>query len=260
MLKFFRKIRQQLLSDNQFTKYALYALGEILLVMIGILLALQVNNWNEQKKNKAAEQHLLKDLLREFQTNQQLLLQKQINLDTAIFVSDTYLQILAGGSTTFEDMMDFRRNIRKGVGTSDPIFGVINSLIASGDIKLIRNDSLKYLLTGWQDQIGDFTKNEEFHLNHFALQYAKYTNQNMPQNLEPHINLAFHDLPLEKVEKIYLQATKETEYRSYVIVNHAIMEHHVMGRLKKVLKICDQIIHLIEQEINHNLAKLELSN
>ncbi len=53
MIRSFRKIRQRLLSENKFTKYLLYASGEIVLVMIGILLALQVNNWNEQrKKNK----------------------------------------------------------------------------------------------------------------------------------------------------------------------------------------------------------------
>ncbi|MFT6995454.1 MAG: hypothetical protein ACJA1P_002199 [Maribacter sp.] len=49
MIKFFRHIRKQLLSENKFSKYMLYAIGEIALVMIGILLALQVNNWNEAK-------------------------------------------------------------------------------------------------------------------------------------------------------------------------------------------------------------------
>ena len=52
MINFFRKIRQQLLSENKTGKYLKYAIGEILLVMIGILLALQVNNWNESEKQK----------------------------------------------------------------------------------------------------------------------------------------------------------------------------------------------------------------
>lgn len=52
MINFFRKLRQQLLSQNKVSKYLLYAIGEIALVMIGILLALQVNNWNESKKQK----------------------------------------------------------------------------------------------------------------------------------------------------------------------------------------------------------------
>ena len=59
MIKFFRKIRQQLLTENKFSKYFLYAIGEIALVMIGILLALQVNNWNEQRKDRVTEQKLL---------------------------------------------------------------------------------------------------------------------------------------------------------------------------------------------------------
>ena len=48
MIKFFHKIRQQLIRDNKVAKYLLYAIGEIALVMIGILLALQVNNWKEK--------------------------------------------------------------------------------------------------------------------------------------------------------------------------------------------------------------------
>ena len=50
MIKFFRKIRKNLLSENKFSKYLLYAIGEIALVMIGILLALSVSNWNSQRQ------------------------------------------------------------------------------------------------------------------------------------------------------------------------------------------------------------------
>ena len=51
MLTFFRRIRKGLLTDGATSKYLLYAIGEILLVMIGILLALQVNNWNEERRD-----------------------------------------------------------------------------------------------------------------------------------------------------------------------------------------------------------------
>jgi len=52
MINFFRRIRKQLADDNQFFKYSRYALGEILLVVVGILIALQINNWNEERKQK----------------------------------------------------------------------------------------------------------------------------------------------------------------------------------------------------------------
>ncbi|MEN2281322.1 DUF6090 family protein [Algoriphagus sp. SE2] len=63
MIKFFRKIRQKLLSENKFSKYLLYAIGEIALVMVGILLALQVNNWNESRKERVQEIKLYENLL-----------------------------------------------------------------------------------------------------------------------------------------------------------------------------------------------------
>jgi hypothetical protein len=55
MISLFRKIRQKLLTENRVTKYLAYALGEILLVVIGILVALQVNTWNEERKSRKAE-------------------------------------------------------------------------------------------------------------------------------------------------------------------------------------------------------------
>ncbi len=59
MIKFFRRIRQKLLSENKFTKYIFYAIGEIVLVVIGILIALGINNWNEKRKEVNFELQLL---------------------------------------------------------------------------------------------------------------------------------------------------------------------------------------------------------
>lgn len=62
MIKFFRKIRQKLLSENKFSKYLIYAIGEIVLVVIGILIALQINNLNEAKKTRTKEISYLANL------------------------------------------------------------------------------------------------------------------------------------------------------------------------------------------------------
>ncbi|WP_273567361.1 DUF6090 family protein [Maribacter halichondriae] len=77
MIKFFRKIRQRLLTENKFSKYLLYAIGEIVLVMIGILLALQVNNWNENRIAKTTVNRYLVSLVEDLKEDQTLLEQIQ---------------------------------------------------------------------------------------------------------------------------------------------------------------------------------------
>ena len=63
MLKFFRKIRQKLLQENRITRYFAYAIGEIFLVVIGILIALQINTWNENRKYRNQEADFYSDVL-----------------------------------------------------------------------------------------------------------------------------------------------------------------------------------------------------
>ena len=63
MIKFFRKIRQKLLAENKISKYLIYAFGEIILVVIGILIALQINNWNEGRKDQIRLKNHYKELL-----------------------------------------------------------------------------------------------------------------------------------------------------------------------------------------------------
>ena len=90
MIKFFRKIRQKLLSENKFSKYLIYAIGEIILVVIGILIAIQINEWNRDRKLYQEElegyQLIINDLKRDatlFKTYQ----------DSYSNFLDTYFQI-----------------------------------------------------------------------------------------------------------------------------------------------------------------------
>ena len=66
MIKFFRKIRQRLLTENKFSKYLLYAIGEIVLVVIGILIALQINNCNEERIDPELKREVL-SVLKDYQ-------------------------------------------------------------------------------------------------------------------------------------------------------------------------------------------------
>lgn len=73
MIKFFRNIRRAMVKENRVSKYFLYALGEIILVVIGILIALQINNWNEYRKAKAVERSFFQNVLLDLQKDREKL-------------------------------------------------------------------------------------------------------------------------------------------------------------------------------------------
>ena len=86
MIKFFRKIRQNLLMENKTGKYFKYAIGEIVLVVIGILIALSINNWNEMRKSNIEERSALDNIHRDFIKNKEILT-KGMNRTQLIFNS-----------------------------------------------------------------------------------------------------------------------------------------------------------------------------
>jgi hypothetical protein len=91
MISFFRKIRQKLLAENRVTRYLAYALGEILLVMVGILLALQVNNWNENRKTQVFEKEIL-SLINENLSRDSILIMAELeNALQAVQATDSIL-------------------------------------------------------------------------------------------------------------------------------------------------------------------------
>ena len=69
MLRFFRQIRQRLLTNNRFSKYLLYAVGEILLVVIGILIAIQLDDLNDRRKERDLEIKILQEIIQNIQTD-----------------------------------------------------------------------------------------------------------------------------------------------------------------------------------------------
>jgi Family of unknown function (DUF6090) len=95
MISFFRSIRQKLLQQNQFTRYLGYAGGEIFLVVIGILIALQINTWNEGRKTKKFEQEILFLIDQNLKQDSVLLAEELIKAKEALELTDRLLEQVA---------------------------------------------------------------------------------------------------------------------------------------------------------------------
>jgi hypothetical protein len=109
MIKFFRKIRQNLLMENKTGKYFKYAIGEIILVVIGILIALQINNWNENRKNNSKVNTYLNNMIQDLTTDQESL-NEMYSQHSFKFYSMQYLLTLEG-SNPYDPIGDRKDNI-----------------------------------------------------------------------------------------------------------------------------------------------------
>ena len=113
MIKFFRKIRHNLMETRKTTKYFKYAIGEIILVVIGILIALQINNWNEERKNRNREQSILKNLQIDFKLGSEMILlldEKDISLKIRNQEVTSYVSVVSALKEVREMMVSIQRS------------------------------------------------------------------------------------------------------------------------------------------------------
>ncbi|MCA0133554.1 DUF6090 family protein [Winogradskyella alexanderae] len=173
MIKFFRKIRQNLLIENKTGKYFKYAIGEIVLVVIGILIALQINNWNEQRKENIKEQAILKRLQKEFISNRDQL-QDKIDFRNNVIKN---CELLLNNFNEPKNGMrnDILNNIASLLpSTYDPIQ---NDLVSSGNVEILKNEELKQLLVNWSTDVIQLKEVEQMYLRYFEHNISSYLNE-----------------------------------------------------------------------------------
>jgi hypothetical protein len=149
MIKFFRKIRYHLLSENKTGKYLKYAIGEIALVVFGILIALGVNNWNQENKNRRLGEDLLSRIHRD-------LVQDTISFRHIITHNNNLREEIKGLLVTLYDRVDNLEQIQNMSAIYDkaldqvfsPNDNTYKSMISSGTLGFIRNQELKEEIVG----------------------------------------------------------------------------------------------------------------
>jgi len=174
MIKFFRKIRQNLLSQGKTGKYLKYAIGEIVLVMIGILLALQVSNWNDNRKDRISERKILDNIHKDFKKN-------KVNFDSMKVINYRSLAALDSMVALFPLNMDslkinayfkYREQIEN--ITYNAYSSTVESVINSNSLQLIQNEELQQYLVSWKEVLLDFQEEETGYYNMLNDQFWPY--------------------------------------------------------------------------------------
>lgn len=141
-MKLFRKIRQSLIKEGNLKRYLLYALGEILLVMIGISLAFQVNNWNDNRTKKASELRYYENIKEQIKDDKGLILE-QMELNNGFGVQFNYAnKILESNDRSKMDTLGLiARNLTQ-YTDFDRQGNIYETMVNSGEVKLLRNHQI----------------------------------------------------------------------------------------------------------------------
>ena len=151
MIKFFRKIRQKMLTENKFSKYMIYAIGEIILVVIGILIALSINNWNEERKESLIEQNYLRRLLVDLESDYKTLTFTKGLSNNRINQVNILSDVIKNQSQSNENLTLIIESIEKVTWRSYlPLSKIVyNELLNSGKMSLIQSEKLRNSLSNY---------------------------------------------------------------------------------------------------------------
>ena len=250
MIKFFRQLRKGLIEKNKTGKYFKYAIGEILLVVIGILIALQVNTWNENRKTNRQELQLLESLQKEFTYNKNELdrsIQKAqiIQRRCETILKNTGNRELKLSKIESDSLINWGLT---NIITYDPSNGIISDIISSGKIQIIKNEKLKNFLSNWNGILSDVKEDETWAVNErnnitfpFLYKNSNYTNITQGPQENNLISSGF--------DSDYKTIYKLMEFEN-IVNGHRIWNIKNERNYKRLKSKIEEIIALCEQEID----------
>lgn len=153
MIKFFRRIRLYLLSENKFRKYLVYAIGEIVLVVIGILIALEVNNWNERRNIEKTEIQYLKRLRSDL-ANDTAYYHRRIKYSDKVM--QDHIRAVAATYTDISNPLEFYNSFNYIELSAEALSirdNTYQEMLNAGHINLIRNEKIKTELLEFYRQV-----------------------------------------------------------------------------------------------------------
>jgi hypothetical protein len=228
--------------ENKTSKYLKYAIGEIILVVIGILIALQINNWNESRKDSIKERayliNLNKDINADISYNNRNILERYDKKVEALKNGKAYYQ----GTYTITDTLAFLNDL--GYGS---VFGNVNwafkkttynQLVNTGDFKIIETDSLRESILNYYNLLNGIEESSEGKITG----YIKYTNALAPFNRENPDYISEFD------QKLFLSKIKSEDF--YKLLNLELtLAYDMREKSVAVNNRADELLNLIETHL-----------
>ena len=233
MIKFFRKIRYDLMEKNKTGKYLKYAIGEILLVMVGILLALQVSNWNSDRKDRISERKLLDNIHRDFIAN-------KVNFDSLKVFNYRNVAALDSMIALFpldKDSVKIKAYWKHNMNIEDIRYNAYSStvetVISSNSLELIENEELQGYLMSWKDVLLDFQEEENSYHKMMNNDYWPYLLDIFDYSLKD------TDMNFTAMSSIKFQNTNINRRNYLRNVIRAFEEESIDNHIKQIIRLTE---------------------
>ena len=249
MIKFFRKIRQNLLMENKTGKYFKYAIGEIVLVVIGILIALQINNWNEDSKLAKQETIIIQNLLgnlkqAKIQSNsyieQENQLVKSLILALGINPDQTRNDKISWTNTEFYKLMwDFE--------TAVPVINTYSDIKNTGELSTIKNKNIRENFTDLElkieslnSQVADRLTVQQLRIDEIGINEINFIP--LLQNLKTKISIT------DEITNDYKLILANPKTRNLLAIK-LDLTYTTLNKREGLAKAIDQLILMLETEL-----------
>jgi len=247
MLFLFRKLRRKLMQKNKVTSYLLYALGEIILVVIGILIALGINNYNEENNLRNEETIILKNLNLEFVNNDSELMEVMDSFTTLKQNCNLILELINQPESQLKKYnIDSLLSETIDYVDYSPSQTVLLDIISSGRLNLLSSDSLRQDLMEWN---GLIEKKKEIWLtldqNAQLLMIPFMIKHSNLKNIDRYGDLNW--LSRSKFPSKNMKLFQDPEFEN-LIDNHLWGVHIFIQHLEKFKAVSDRIIEKTRQE------------
>ena len=258
MIKLFRKIRHQMLKENKTYRYFKYALGEIILVVIGILIALQLNTWNENRKAFKEETKILIALQADFKVSQKRIKETIIEQKRGLNYGKILIEVHERQNNKeyafFDSHLDSLDHLI-GYGTSwyrtEPVTGAYNALISAGKVDLIKNEKLRHRLAQFSADLESGFEDHEsamFLLNDLNNQISSFNLKIGSKYFRDYFKLSPRKKDTMQISKKFF----ENDNYFGNLYHKLFMERNRLIRQQSMLNQSNSILKIIEQELSHD--------
>lgn len=249
MIKRFGLIRLDLLSNGRIVKYLKYAVGEIVLVVIGILIALSLNNWNDQRKNRLTEHEYYCKLLADLELDKSNIAKLYEESQHKVDVSRRLLLELAHTRMDKAYLMDnYIQALRTNVFV--PSKAAITDILSTGKLNLLTNDSLKNEIIRYYAELDKYLYQLEINRSRglerafqydsdieFGFQYADYAQKALgPEIME---TLPVNDWQFDRDSEYFKQFRDDLVF--FVVMSER-EKQHFDGILKEMEPVYQKLV------------------